>query len=353
MSNVLSRFFLLLFAVFLILPTTVDAQATSGIGLKPSLIEEGADPGQVLDRSISVTNLSDEEQTYFLFMRDIERVEDGGVPVYAEPGAEKTGFELTEWLELAESEITLLPGEEQEIDLTITVPDDATPGSHFGGVFVSMQPPRLRQVGASVGYEVANIVSIRISGDAVESAQIRSFRTDNLIYGSTDINFFAEVENKGNVLIRPFGPLEITNMMGTKVATLQMNESQGGVFPFTRRNFELNWKDDGPGFGRYEAVLSMVYGEQGRQSTIFSTVSFWILPMDIIGPAALILVVILLVTYFGVRAYIRSTIAAMSGGRRLVRGQRRRGNNSMLLTLVIVMLSVTALFLIILLMLFA
>lgn len=345
-------FFLLILSTAL-LPAVSFAQTTSGIGLKPSLIEEGADPGDVLEKSISLTNLSDSEQTYYLFTRDISTVLDGGTPVYADPGAEKTGYELTQWLTLGQDEITLAPGQEVDVPVTISIPDSATPGSHFGGIFVSVQPPRFRQIGASVGYEVANIISIRISGDVTEGAQIRSFRTDNLVYSQTKVAFTADVENKGNVLIRPYGQIEVYNMFGKEVATIPVNESQGGVFPFTQREFMVTWEDDGVGFGRYQAVIAMIYGETGHHSTISSTVSFWILPMNIITPALIILAVLLLVSYLLVRMYIQRTIATMSGGRRLVRRTRRSRGTSTLLLVAIVMLVVTALFLIILLALFA
>lgn len=345
---------LFLFGLFLLVaPLSVNGQATSGIGLSPSLIEEGADPGALLERAISVTNLSDTEQTYYLFTRDISTVSDGGVPVYAKEGTERTGYELTDWISLGVEEVTLLPGQEQDIDVTIDIPDSATPGSHFGAVFISMQPPRLRQVGAAVGYEVANIISIRISGDVTESAQIRSFRTDNLIYGNTEVEFMAEIENKGNVLIRPYGPLEIYNMFGKRVAIMNLNDSQGGVFPFTKRAFNITWEDEGVGFGRYQATLAMVYGDPGRQATMSNTVSFWILPMNIITPALIILAILLLAAYLGVRMYVKRSIASMGGTRRLVRHRRQRGGTSTLLIVALVMLAVTALFLIVLLALFA
>lgn len=348
------RILLCSLVAFFFLPIFANAQTTSGIGIKPSLIERGADPGEVIDETISLTNLSDSEQTYYLSKRDIVTVLDGGMPVYADPGTEKTGFELTEWINLAETEVVIGAGEEKSIPVTIAVPEDATPGSHFGGIFVSMEPPRLRQVGASVGYEVANIVSIRISGDVTENAQIRSFRTNKLVYGTTDVTFTAEVENKGNVLVRPFGPVEVYNMFGSEVATIIINDTQAGVFPFTRREFVVNWTDDGIGFGRYQAIVSMVYGEPGRLSTMSSTVSFWVLPMNIITPALMILAILLLTSYFGVRMYVRRTIATMSGGRRMVRRRQQRNTGvSTLLLVAIVMLAVTALFLLILLLLFA
>lgn len=350
-ASVVSLFVLILCA----LPyASVEAQSRAGIGIRPAVIENNAQPGETQEHMIGVTNLSESAQTYYLYKRDIISVDAGGSPVFADEDAEKTGFELTEWLSIDREEITLDPGEEQEIKLTIAIPDNATPGSHFGGVFVSMEPPRLRSTGASVGYEVANIVSIRVAGDAVESAQIRSFSTDNFFYGSPNVDFRARIENKGTVLVRPVGPLEIRNMFGQRVAMLTFNESKAGVFPLTEREFVIQWEHDGPAFGRYEAVLSLLYGDQGRQSTISSTATFWVLPMNIFLPALGALAFLLLVTYVTARLYVRRTLSNMgaSGSRRVV-SRRRKGGMSAVLLVTVVMLAVTALFLIVLLALFA
>jgi hypothetical protein len=350
----LKRLFFTVFlsTLFIIPLLPAHAQTNAGIGLRPATIEGPADPGETQTHKVGVTNLSAVTQTYYLFTRDIVGVEGAGVPVFADENAEKTGYELTEWLTLDTVEMTLVPGEEKEVTITIAVPDNATPGSHFGGVFVSMDPPRLRSTGAAVGYEVANIISIRVAGDAVENAQIRSFATDNFIYGKPVVDFTARIENKGSVLLRPVGPLEIYNMFGKKVAMLTMNESKAGVFPHSERSFVVTWEHDGPGFGRYEAVLSMIYGDQGRQSTISSTASFWVLPMNIILPALGVLAVILLIAYVSVKVYVNRALRSLGTSRRIVRHRRGSGMSALLLVTV-VMLTVTALFLIILLALFA
>jgi len=144
-------------------------------------------------------------------------------------------------------------------------------------------------------------------------------------------------------------------MFGKRVAVMTFNDSKAGVFPGSERDFEIVWEDEGPGFGRYEAVLSLLYGEQGRQSTISSTVTFWILPMNIFLPAMGVLAVVLLVTFISVKLYIRSKVRGAYGASRRVVQQQRRGGGGMsaLLLVVVVMLSVTALFLLILLALFA
>lgn len=327
----------------------------AGVGLKPATIEDAAEPGEVKEYSVGVTNLSDSTLTYFVFTKDIIGVEPGGVPLYADEDAEKTGYELTQWVTLDAEELTLAPGEEKQVKITIDVPEFATPGSHFGGMFVSLDPPKLRTVGASVGYQVANIISIRVAGDAVVNAQIRQFSTGNYIYGDSTVDFQARVENKGTVLVRPLGPLEVFNMFGKRVAIMTFNESKAGIFPLTTRDFDITWEDEGPGFGRYQAILSLVYGDQGRQSTISSTVTFWIIPMNIFLPALGVLAFLLLAVYVGVKLYIRNKMRMAGGGSRRIAQRRGGGGGGMsaLLLVTVVMLAVTALFLIILLALFA
>ncbi len=345
-----------LFSMLLLLSLTTSVfaqQAATGIGIKPATIEDAAEPGEFKEYSVGVTNLSDTTQTYYVFTRDIIGVESGGVPLYADEDAELTGYELTQWVTLDTEEVTLEPGEEQQVKITIDVPEFATPGSHFGGMFVSLEPPKLRTVGASVGYQVANIISIRVAGDAVVNAQIRQFSTGNYIYGNSTVDFQAIIENKGTVLVRPVGPLEVFNMFGKRVALLTFNESKAGIFPLTRRNFEITWEDEGPGFGRYQAILSVVYGDQGKQSTISSTVSFWILPMNIFLPALGVLAFLLLAVYVGVKLYIRNKMRMAGGGARRIAQRRSGGGMSALLLVTVVMLAVTALFLIVLLALFA
>lgn len=346
--------FIITSVLFFFFISTAFAQGGAGIGLRPAITEENADPGTRQTHSVEVTNLSGVQQIYYLFMRDIVAVENGGTPIFADENSERTGFEMSDWATLSATEIDLGAGETRTIDVTLDIPENATPGSHFAGMFVSMQPPKMRSVGAAVGYEVASIFSIRVAGDVIENAQIRQFSTGNFIYGESKIDFQARLENKGTVLVRPIGPLEINNMFGKRVAVLTFNESKAGVFPGSERDFEITWEDEGPGFGRYEAVLSLLYGVQGRQSTISSTVTFWILPMNIFLPALGVLAVLLLTTFVAVKLYVRRKVnGAFGASRRVVRQQQRSGGISALLLVVVVMLAVTALFLLILLALFA
>ncbi len=342
-------------SVFLaLLAFPVYAQEETGISIKPAIVEETADPGQQLQFDISFTNLSSSEQTYYLFTRDIVGAGDNGAPIFAEDGLEPTGYELSQWMQLSAEEIKVPSQGEQSVSVVVTVPAEATPGGHFAGVFASLEPPRVRQTGAAVGYEVGSIVSIRIAGDVNETGTIRSFSTGNYIYGSLNVDFNARIENSGSTLIRPFGPLEVYNMFGKRVATLTFNDNQAGVFPRQTREFTLAWTGEGTGFGRYKANVSLIYGPQGKQQTMSNALSFWVLPVNIILPAVGILAVLLLVVYVSIRVYIKNQLSrAGMSGRRMVRARRGGSDTSAFFLVFIAMLTVTALFLILLLVLFA
>ena len=348
------RFFLLSLSVFMVgawLPQVALAQS-AGVSISPAVIEETLDPGTQKQYSVSVTNLNNVDQTYYMYTRNISGVRDGGVPVFAQTDSERTEYELADWITLPTNQISVAAGAKQVIDFTLNVPADAS-CSHFGGIFFSVDPPEIQNSGAAVGYQVANIISLRIDGDCTEEASIRQFSTDKYINGSQNVDFTVRIQNTGDVLVRPSGPLEIFNMLGNKVGSVTFNPEKSAVFPNKDREYtELNWTGDSVGFGRYEAILSPGYGETGAYKTMSSTVTFWILPWNIIGPALGVLAVILLTAFIFVRLYIRRSLAHMNQGRRVIQ-RRRKGGSSEMLLLSVVMLTVVALFLIVLLALFA
>lgn len=351
--NILRILLVILFCFFTFSINNSFAQDKAGVGIKPAVIEDKLAPKDTRTYTMQLTNLSEIDQVFYLSKRNIIDVEPGGVPVFAKSDSKLSGYELSDWIKLDRESISIPAGKEETVTFTLDVPDGASPGGHFGAIIVSVEPPEMRTSGASIGYEVANIVSIRIAGDALEKGQIRQFSTDKFINSGINIDFLVRVENEGNTLIKPSGPLEITNMFGKRVAMLQFNEDLSGVFPKATENFQISWKDSGTGFGRYEAILSAVYGDNGSKSTMSSTVSFWVLPMNIIGPALGVLLVLFAVVYFGVRLYIRRTVTIMTAGttRRLVR--TRQQNQFPVFLVFMSMLTITALLLIVLLLLFS
>ncbi len=343
-----------LFALTLLIPLAADAQENqAGMSISPAIEEPGVplDPGTTHEFEVTVKNLNPVEQTFYLSPRNIVDMKDG-TPVFSESN-EATGMEMSDWIKLPVGQITVPAGASERVVYRLEIPQNATPGSHFGSIFISVDPPEIEKSGAAVGYKVANILIARVTGEAVDSANIRQFATKRFFHGSKNVDFSLRVENLGNVLVKPTGPVTVTNMLGQQVDTFMFNEPLAAVFPKRNREYIFNWTGKGTGFGRYEAAISVVYGENGARKTLSSTVSFWILPMNVILPALGALAFVLLVTFVFVKLYIRRTLAHLSHGQgRIVRKRRQKGLPATLL-LTVVMLTVTAVFMIALLVLFA
>lgn len=286
-----------------------SAQSTVGIQMRPAVIEERINPGETRSFTISATNIADEERTLYLSAYDITGIDAGGVPQFASEG-EKTPYELSSWITLPMDFIILRANEKRDITFSVKVPTDASPGSHFGGVFFEAKPEPSLESGAAIGARVGTVVSLRISGDITEEVVLREFSTEQFMYDGPPVQFLMKIENKGNVLARPHGGIEITDMFGKKVATVEVNSAGAAVFPMSERDYTATWESDGLAFGRYSAVLNVVYGEEGRKTVVRST-SFWVLPLKgtLTTLAAVLGVIVLL--YVMVKMYIRRKLREM------------------------------------------
>lgn len=289
--------------------SVAQAQESAGINIKPAIVEDRVDPGQTYNFTLRVTNLSEVDRTYYLSAQDITGLDDRGLPIFAEEGM-ATEFELSNWIRLPSDSIFIRAGQMAEVPYSITVPQDASPGAHFGGVFFDAQAQRPGQTGSGVGTKVGTIINLRISGDIVEDMQLREFSTNQSIYNEPQVLFTTRAENLGNVLVRPHGVIEITDMFGAKVGEVRVNDSAAPIFPGAERSYETEWSSDRFAFGRYQALLSIVYGEDGRKTEIRTT-SFWVLPLQPLLITLGTALGIVLLMYLLIRRYIHKKLRDM------------------------------------------
>lgn len=285
----------------------------AGIEIKPAIIEERVDSGKVYNSNLSVRNLGSSTDTFYLSKRDIIGIGEDGRPILSDDTVEKTGYEASTWISFGKEALTLAPQEEGMIPITIRVPEGTANKGYFASILITTNPPELKGVGSTVAYGASTIVALRVGGNtggAIEEASIREFRTDKTIYGKAEIGFITKIANTGNVLVRPRGPLEITDMFGKKVATVIVNPDGGAILPNGERKFETSWKGEGLMFGRYQVVMSLIYGEE-EQKTITETLSFWILPIKIIVPILVVVIGIILLLILFSKMYVKKKLKGM------------------------------------------
>jgi hypothetical protein len=283
-------------ACFSLFVSSVSAQAL-GVKVSPLRIEKLVDPGEILEKSIKITNISDSPKTFYVYLRDFKAGDERGGALLIPPGSEEGPF-LASWIKITSEGINFAPGEEKEIPVTIEVPKEAGPGGYYGAIVFGTSPPEVGVEGeeggaaVAIGQQTGVLVLLQVSGDIIEDALIREFSTDRNFYSAPfKVNFLSRIKNLGNVHIKPHGTIEINNILGKNVATLRVNDQGANVLPNSIRRFENSWEGDF-GFGRYKAILALSFGTfaheggEGRQ-TIYAERTFWILPWKIIVPVVL------------------------------------------------------------------
>jgi hypothetical protein len=294
---------LLFFGLF-VFAGSIFAVESNSIKIQPGIIEEKAEPGKDFSSSMTATNAGAISQTYTVTVKDIESIDEGGRPVFAKNANETTGFEMSSWVKVQNETFTLAPNESITVPFVVSVPKDATPGGHFGAIFITTGGQKPDANGAAVGYQVGTLLSFQVSGDVVENADIREFTSDKTLYGETKVKFTVKIENKGNSLIRPRGMIDVVDMFGKKTVSLKLNDSAAAVFPHSSRVFTTSWEDTKPHLGKYTAIASLSYGLDVKRS-IFSEIQFYIAPMSIVTPVLGFLFLVALVLYISVKLYIR------------------------------------------------
>ena len=212
---------------------------------------------------------------------------------------------------LAEAERERLAERFPALD-TIAVPEDASPGGHYAAIVVATRPGQLEGgSGAGISSGVTSLFFLRVPGDVVEEGAIRDFYAEKSVVQSPSARFALRFENTGNVHLVPEGTIVITNMWGKERGRIDINKVNtfGNVLPESTRKFEFLWEGE-PSifeFGRYEAVATLVFGEQSRQ-TVYRTTYLWVIPWKQVLPIFLSLALFVWFITWSVRRYVKKAL---------------------------------------------
>jgi hypothetical protein len=297
--------------------STVFAQtdpAASAIRVQPALFDQAVNPGDRFSTSITVTNPDPVAKQFVVSVEDVSDITTGGQPIFASPSTTLPEYGLSSWVSVGVPVITIPAHGSAIVPFTIDVPKDAVPGGHYAAIFVTYGAKRPLFTGTGIGYQVGSLINLRISGEAKETVDIREFSTDKALYQAPDVTFTSVIADSGNVLLRPRGPIDITNMFGQKVGTIVMNGDNQAIFPGSTRTFTAAWSGGGFMMGRFDAIMSLSYGYD-TQKTVSKEVSFWVIPvLPIVGVLGSILFFVFLFVW-SIKTYIKKKVGTMTGGR--------------------------------------
>lgn len=171
------------------------------------------DPGETYTDEVVLTNTGSSATVFLVYAAD-GLVTSGGFDVLL-PGVDSTG--AGQWVTTESSEVSLDPGASQTVPLTITVPEDATPGDWPVGVVAAVE-----QAGQGAGLSVQTRIGVRIhlqvAGDLAPALAISEVATDyrhdwNPVRPGTVTTSFT-LTNTGNVRLGGSAIVELSGPAG-------------------------------------------------------------------------------------------------------------------------------------------
>lgn len=212
-----------------------------------------AKPGGTLRDAIDVVNRSDRALELKIYASDAFTTESGVLDLLP---ADQEPVDVGTWIGLDEEELTVPAGKTVTVPFTLTVPDNATPGDHTGGIVTSLVTGETDgQV--SVDRRIGSRVMIRVAGDLRPELSVTDVQTS---YGGTANPFSSgalhvtyTVTNTGNVRLAahqtigaagPFGllgqatrPADLPELLPGDSLTLDADLA--GIWPTVRVDVEI------------------------------------------------------------------------------------------------------------------
>ncbi|MFI7079571.1 WxL protein peptidoglycan domain-containing protein [Micromonospora sp. NPDC049903] len=208
-----------------------------------------AEPGQVIEDRVALTNLSTAAMTFAVYGADAFTTDDGG---FALQPASRPAVDVGAWTQFAERTYRVPAGEQVILPFRIGVPANASPGDHAGGVVASIA--QVAEGGGQVRLDrrVAARIYLRVAGPVRPGLQVEAMRIgyDNPVnpFGTGPVVVSYRLRNTGNTrltgttqvrLTAPFGiglartePVTVPELLPG--AAITVTEQINGVVPAGR-----------------------------------------------------------------------------------------------------------------------
>ncbi|TXS08221.1 DUF916 domain-containing protein [Streptomyces sp. ms191] len=179
-------------------------------------------PGAIVRDAVRVSNLSDAPLSFQVYGSDAYNTPRDGALAYRQAGEAQTG--LGGWLALGTNALVIPPGRAADIPFTLSVPADAPPGSHVGGIVALNNA--VEQAGGASGVDVGiqRAIAVRIQltvegpltpGVAVRSVRVRH-RPAGTPFGGARAILTYTVVNTGNAALRPTVSPRVSGLFGLR-----------------------------------------------------------------------------------------------------------------------------------------
>ncbi|MFM2339446.1 MAG: hypothetical protein RLZZ360_82 [Candidatus Parcubacteria bacterium] len=269
-----------IFLTFCLLTTPLIASAQS-YTVTPPVIEHKVKPRDILEDTIKITNTGTVPVKIFPSVHPITLGEDGSIKTFESPVMTDQTTNVTSWIAVSRARVELQPGESVKIPVTLTINPNAVQGDYYAFVGFGNGDKR-DEAEAAVMSGRAPGVTMRISMADVRSEYMRlnNFIIDRYVTSGETIPVSYELENIGDLPIKPQGEIIVYDVRGREVASIAVNNEGKVLAAGERAPFRGEVPRSGM-YGRHKAFLDVEYGTLQR-ANLYDTTFFTVVPLQTI-----------------------------------------------------------------------
>ncbi len=187
-------------------------------------------------------------------------------------------------------------GGKVDIPVTVTVPDNASPGGYYGAI--RLEPTAEADKNINLSASVGTLFLVTVPGDLTESLELVEFATarddstSRIFVNGSEIQVVTRLKNTGNIHVKPFGRVQVADSKGNVIEQYEFNntEPKANVLPNSTRKF-TDTLTNKYSLGKYTVTANLGYGSAGNLITAKNT--FWVIPVWFIVVAVALLLVII------------------------------------------------------------
>jgi hypothetical protein len=276
-----------------VFPTHVEALTVS-----PPLIEEVIERDASTSRNIRLYNETNESLQIRAEVKGVGFDDITRTPIFQDQTNDPLAAPY--WIEAVPAPFIFAPGTAVDVPVNIQVPADANPGTSGAAMLFTATPVSDANNGIGIIGKTGVVILVTVPGAVRETGALLRFSLlgDNQkLLTQAPHGFAAQVKNTGTVLLQPVGDVVVRNLFGREVARFTINSEERRVLPGWVRTLTVENSGYASGvrgewqpfaFGRYTATLDLPLGDE----VIRTKIHYWVFPWRTLGLAALILVVL-------------------------------------------------------------
>jgi hypothetical protein len=142
--------------------------------ITPPLIELQADPGQTVNATLKLTNVSPSELLVKTQFNDFGPKNETGEPNIIFEDNKNTPYSLRRWF-ASPDPFTLKTAETRTLTFPIAVPKSAEPGGHYAVIRFTGSLPGVEDKGVALSASIGTLVLMRVSGNIQEKAALLDY----------------------------------------------------------------------------------------------------------------------------------------------------------------------------------